>query len=266
MRSGLLAMPSNLLTQKLTRFEHLSLEIQRVVSRLLFILFGSLMSYLVFKRFKIRHPDLRRVRAEYRELLKCGEGPVIICSNHLTYVDSVIHSVFLGSTWDHIKNFHALPWHLPEKTHFYTNPISRALCYLGKSIPVLRSGTPAQSKRTMERIDHVLRRGDVISIFPEGMRSRSGRIDTENFAYASGQMLKTYPVSRAICIYLRSREGDGFTKFPAKDREYYIKLELLHLQSEHTGMRKAKDLSTQIIHKLKQMEDHFFEHEINCRQ
>ena len=251
-------MITNFANNPLSFFDKVNLEFQRVASRLLFVITGPLMNYMVFGKFKLRFEDIKEVRSTYRKMLSEGKGPILLCSNHLTYVDSVIQSVFLASIIGHLFKFSQLAWHLPEKSNFAHNFKWRTLCYLGKCIPVIRSGSREETKRVMQKMLYVLDRGDVISIFPEGTRSRSGLIDDENFSYGVGQILKHYDHSRILCIYMRDKNDGGFAKFPKKDADYYFKLEMFNPTSELKGNRKAKDLSTQVVKKLKEMEDQFF--------
>lgn len=241
----------------LTALDILSLEIQRVVSRLLFVLIGPIMSYMVFKKYKITASNLYEIRQKYRSLVKNGMGPVLICSNHLTYADSIIQSVFLSSPFGHFVRFNHLAWHLPEKSNFEHNFMWKIICYLGKCIPVVRSGSPQQSKHSLSKMKYVLGKGDVISVFPEGTRSRNGLVDDINFSYATGQILKDYESANVLCIYMRDKKNGSFAKFPQKNAEYYFEMSLIKINSEYKGMRRVKDISSIVIRQLKLMEENF---------
>ncbi len=41
-------------------------------------------------------------------------------------------------------------------------------------------------------------------IFPEGGRTRTGRVDTEGFSYGVGRFVKEFPDLKVMCLYLRA--------------------------------------------------------------
>lgn len=222
-------------------------------------MFGPLMSFVVFKIYKIKTDDLKGIRKKYRKFLNEGEGPLLICSNHLTRVDSLVQSAFFNSVWGYFLNYASLPWNLPEKTKFYHKWYFRLVCYLGKCIPVVRGGTSAQSKKTLKKMLHVLNKNDVLAIFPEGKRSRSGFVDTEDYSYGVGQLLKECPEARVLCVYLRGKKQNGFADFPLKGENFYFEMEMIKPQSDLRGLRQVRDYSSQVISKLKMMEEECFQ-------
>lgn len=233
------------------------LNIQRLLSKSLFFLFGPIISFVVFRYYGIKVDNLKSIRKRYKEILKEGEGPLIICSNHLTRVDSFVQSACLGSVWDYWFNYQSLPWNLPEKTKFYHKWYFRVICYLGKCIPVLRGAPSSEGKRTLNKMLHVLSKGDVLAIFPEGKRSRTGFVDTEDFSYGVGQLLTNCKDARILCIYLRGKKEGGFADFPVKGEEFYFKMEVVSPKSDLKGLRQTRDYSTQIITKLHSMEKEY---------
>lgn len=192
-----------------------------------------------------------------------------MCTNHLTFIDSLIQGAILNSMGGYLRDFSSLPWNLPESTNFAHNPIYRLICYLGKSIPVTRRASSKESKHTLAKMRYVLSRGDNISVFPEGKRSRNGRVDDKDFSYGAGQLLMPSPDGaqkesssvrevRVLCIYMRGMEFGGFAKFPPKGEKFYLKLALFEPYSDLQGRRWVRDVSTQIIGRLKAMEDEYF--------
>lgn len=245
----------------LTKREKLSLAIQEAVSYCLFLIFGPLI-FIIFKyKFKFQVDDLEAHRKKYQEILGQSRGPVLICTNHLTKIDSVIQAMIINSVGGYLLNFKSLPWNLPEKSNYYHKFMLRAFCYLGKCIPVQRMTGPHNKLKTMSRIQHVLSRGNVVSIFPEGTRSRSGLISTEDFSYGTGEILKKTDDATVICLYLRGRKNGGFANYPQAGERFYLKMESFAPVSEFSGLRRVKDISTQIIIKLKDMETEYFENE-----
>lgn len=250
----------------LSNKEKIVLAIQEAVSYCLFLIMGPLI-YILFKyKFKFQVDDLTAARKQYQEILSKCQGPVLICTNHLTLIDSVIQAVILNSIGGYLLNFSSLPWNLPEKSNYYHKFILRIFCYLGKCIPVQRMTCQQNKLKTMAKIEYVLSRRNVVSVFPEGTRSRNGLIADENFSYGSGEILKRIENATVICLYLRGRKNGGFANFPQAGESFYIKMEPFIPVSDFSGLRRVKDLSTQIINKLKQMEIEYFKNEKLHRQ
>lgn len=199
-------------------------------------------------------------------MVKNAKGPVIVCTNHLTLIDSIIQAVTLKSTPGYLLNFSAMPWNIPEKSNFYHKKSWRMVCYLGKCIPVQRMSGSQNAKKSLAKMSYVLNLGDVISLFPEGTRSRSGRIDDTDFSYGTGELLKDFKEATVICVYMRGRKNGGFADFPEKNQSFYFSLKSFSPVSEQSGLRRVRDLSTQIIQQLKQMELEYFQNEQLCRQ
>lgn len=250
----------------LTKKDKILLIIQGAVSHCLFLFLGPFVFLLFRYKFKYKVKNLNGARKRYRQILRDKKGPVILCTNHLTLIDSVIQAIIINSLGGYFLNFSSFPWNLPEKSNYYHKPLWRIFCYLGKCIPVQRMTGAANTKKTMAQIQYVLSRGDVISIFPEGTRSRTGIIDDQNFSYGTGEILKNMKLATVICIYLRGSRNGGFANFPDKNELFHIEIESFNPVSEYTGLRKVKDLSTQIIHQLKNMEAKYFELEATHRQ
>ena len=250
----------------LTKKDQYALNIQRAVSYCLFIFSATIILFLFQFIFKYKIDGLSEVRKKYKKILKNAKGSIILCTNHLTLIDSIVQFIVLNSITGYLLNFSSMPWNLPEKTNFYHKLSWRTLCYLGKCIPVQRMSDLKTRKKTIEKMQYVLEKGDVLSIFPEGKRSRNGLIDDSDFSYGAGDLLKNLEHPTVICTYLRGRNKGGFGKYPAKGELFYIDMESFVPISESTGLRRVKDLSTQIITKLKIMENKYFEYEATHRQ
>lgn len=236
----------------------ISLRLQRTLSYFGFAAFGPVLLALYRFRFRFSAHALKEVRAQYRALRAAHPGPLLICSNHLTLVDSIIQAVLLGSLWDYLKHPASLPWNLPEAKNFYHRWSWRLVCYLGRCIPVQRGGSTEQSKHAQARMQYVLDRGDAIAIFPEGKRSRNGRVDDRDFSYGVGQLLNQIPDAKVLCVYLRGMRFGGFADFPKIGERFYLQLQMLTPESASQGLRRARDLSAQVIARIKAMEADYF--------
>ena len=91
-------------------------------------------------------------------------GPAIVVANHLSFFDSV-----------------ALMFELPRpvafvgKAEYADNPVTRWLFCGAGMIPVRRQD-PSDLPHMFDEVAGVLGRGEAIGVFPEGTRSRDGRL------------------------------------------------------------------------------------------
>ena len=234
-----------------------TLALQRRVSFLFFPIVAPIALFWarVVKRLSIRDADA--VRARFTTLVEAEPGPILICSNHLTLLDTIIIVWALAPLPSYLWHYSRFPWSVPEKTNF-SSWFWRVASFLGKCVYVTRGGPREEVKRTLEKIAYLLRSGELVSIFPEGGRSRTARVDTENFTYGVGQIMQAVPEARVLCVYLRGRKQDGYTDYPHTGDEYSVEMEMLRPTTTATGLRGARDLATQIIRKLAEMENRYF--------
>lgn len=242
----------------MTRRRRAALELQRLVSFALLFVFAPVIVALYRWRWHYSAIDLAGVRRRFAQLRRDHPGPLLLCTNHLTLIDSIIQGVLLYPMHRYLTQVSALAWNLPERKNFNQNLAWRLTCYLGRCIPVTRGGTKEQRQIAQDSMRFVLERGDAIAIFPEGTRSRSGRIDPEEFSYASGQLYGMVPEATVVCIYLRGTTQGGFADFPPSRERFYLDMAVIKPQSEAKGLRQARDVSRQIIAKLVDMEKHYF--------
>jgi 1-acyl-sn-glycerol-3-phosphate acyltransferase len=234
------------------------LAIQRWLSFLFFPIVAptALFWARVVKRLSVRDRD--RVRARFTTLLGAEHGPVLICANHLTLLDTIIIVWALAPLHSYMLNYSLFPWSVPEKANFTRTWFWAAASFLGKCVYVTRGGPREEVKRTLRKIAYLLRAGELVSIFPEGGRSRTARVDTENFTYGVGQIVQAVPEARVLCVYLRGHRQEGFSDYPLTGDEYFVELEMIHPTTAASGLRGARDLATQIIQKLSEMENRYF--------
>ena len=234
-----------------------ALELQRILSFLLLFIFGSVCVVLFRVRFRYSAVDLKGLRRRYREIRQQHPGAMLLCTNHLTLIDSIVQAVMLCPLHRYLTNVSALPWNLPERKNFNHAFLWRLACYLGRCIPVTRGGTSEESRRTQARMKYVLNRGDIIAIFPEGKRSRTGLVDDEDFSYGTGHLMQLVPEATVLCVYLRGLNAAGFRDWPKNGERFHVDLQVLHPKTEMKGRRAVRDLSRQIVTQLKTMENNF---------
>ena len=102
--------------------------------------------------------DIERVGYEHLP----GEGPAILCPNHVSFLDSA----FLMLTLPRNISFVGKAEYLDSWKTKYLFPA------MGM-IPIDRSGG-SKSQAALDTAEQVLRRGELFGIFPEGTRSRDG--------------------------------------------------------------------------------------------
>ena len=204
-----------------------------------------------------RIEGLDEARRVYKEALADGR-PVVVCANHLTMVDSIyLHHAFASIT-DYLVSFRRFSWNVPAIENFKKNPFLRAVTYLGKTIPIDRSGDASHLKKVLEKIKYVVSHGDVCTLFPEGGRSRTGRVDPAKVTFGVGHILRDLDRPLVLCAYLRGARQETWSSVPARGDTLHLSVEVLEPKTQDKGLRASKDLARQVIAKLKDMEDAHF--------
>jgi 1-acyl-sn-glycerol-3-phosphate acyltransferase len=214
--------------------------------------------FMKFRGYRIR--DLDKIRRQWAGLQKNHRGPWLICGNHLTLIDSIIMIYALVSLGGHITKFHRLPWNLPERANFQQNIFMVLMCYLSKCIPVRRGGDREEMQETLACCNYLLAKQQILMIFPEGGRSRSGRIDPGNFSYGVGRFLQDHPECRVLCVYLRGDAQILHGDMPVRGETFTITMDaFLPDMPKGQGLRAQRGLAEQIVRRLAQMEEEYFD-------
>jgi len=217
----------------------------------------ALLSLAIRFRFRwtIRHH--RTLRRQFCDEIRQSPGPVMICANHLTMVDSVLIQWALAPTWWYLIHFKRVPWNIPERKNFAHGLLPRAGAYLAKCIPIIRGGDRKGISRVLAKLRFLLIRDHAILLFPEGGRSRTGRIDDANPALGAGRLIKGLPTARVLCVYLRGDHQQTYSKLPIQGEHFYCKTSWLVPHTTSTGLRGSVEISSQIINRLKTMEEDY---------
>lgn len=244
---------------KLPFRSRVGLTLQRQVGRALGVLWIPAAAFLLRFVMGYQVRDVGEVRRRFRQLVD-DDRPLLICANHLTMVDSALVAWALGGSWWYVFNYRRMPWNLPERENFAFNWINRFAAWVVKCIPVTRGGSREKVTHALERVRHVLSRGETALVFPEGGRSRSGRVEPESAAYGVGRLLNSVPQCRTLCVYLRGDRQETWSTAPPRGDCFSVKFELFEPRTENTGLRAARDLARQIVEKLHIMEtEHLME-------
>jgi len=234
------------------------LALQRAVAHALAPL--STLAVVGFLRFGLRLSleDAEATRSAYRRIWRESRAPLLVCANHLTMIDSALVAWALGSPLWYVGHFSALPWNVPERTHFASTRLRRALAWIYKCLPIVRGGRREDVAGTLARFSWLLSRGEAGLIFPEGGRSRSGRVDLENAAWGVGRVVRGLPGCRVLCVYLRGDHQEGYSALPARGDRLRVRVAEIEPKSDLGGLRGSREVARQIAAKLAQMEEDYF--------
>ncbi len=194
------------------------------------------------------------IRREYRRIRGESDAPLVVCANHLTMLDSAVVAWALGSPGWYLRNFASLPWNVPEWRNFGSSRIRRVLVYLMRCIPITRGSNRGEVAGVLERVRSVLLMGDVVLIFPEGGRARSGRVEVENAAHGVGRIVGSVPGCRVLCLYVRGASQNSMSDVPARGETFRVMTSLLEPRSSKRGVRASLDISRQIVEELATLE------------
>lgn len=242
----------------LSRRERFALWMQRAVSRVtsFFWIPASAFTMRFLLGYRIRNAS--RLRKRFRSLIRESDGPVLICANHLTMVDSALVAWALGGTWWSVFNFRWVPWNLPEVTNFASGGLAQLATWLTKCIPIRRGGRREEVSSALRRVQHLLSRGETALIFAEGGRSRTGRVEPDSVAHGMGRIAASVAGCKALCVYLRGDRQQSWSMLPVVGDSFYVDIDMFEPTSDSSGMRRSRDFARQIGERLAAMEEKYF--------
>lgn len=211
--------------------------------------------------YRIR--DLHNIRREIARTVRQHNGPWLICANHLTLIDSFILAYAMFPVYRYMLQYSLIPWNVPEQANFNRGILLSFLCYLVKCIPVKRGGDRHSVKRSMDKCAYLLNHGQNLMIFPEGTRSRTGRVSSENCTYHVGRLVNKTPDVRVLCIYLRGDRQKAYSNFPKLGETFTLTARQCRPKTGLRGLRAHRDCARQIIDQLSKMEIAYFD---SCRK
>ncbi len=108
-----------------------------------------------------------------REVINREDGPYVFASNHTTMFDSgfIDGLIFFRRG---MKSYYNLPFHTPEYGNFYKNSILSFYMNHVKCIPLMRGKGLNQPAQLL--VEEKLKTNGIVHIFPEGTRSRTGKL------------------------------------------------------------------------------------------
>ncbi|MCD4750588.1 MAG: 1-acyl-sn-glycerol-3-phosphate acyltransferase [Thermoanaerobaculales bacterium] len=217
----------------------------------------TLISFVVRVKYRWSIVDHRRIRRQFRSEIRDAPGPVMVCANHLTMVDSPLIAWALAPSWWYLAHFKKVPWNVPERKNFAHKLLPRVGAYLAKCIPVIRGGDRTKISLVLKKLRHLLTHRHAVLMFPEGGRSRTGRVCNTNPALGTGRLIKGLPGARVLCVYLRGDHQDQYSNFPVHGENFYCATSWLEPRTEHEGLRGSVEISEQIMHRIQEMEEDY---------
>lgn len=202
--------------------------------------------------------ELAETRRTYRRIREESDAPLLICANHLTLIDSLLIGLALSGTVRYLTDFDSLPWNVPEESNFANTPLNRVLAYLAKCVPIRRGGSREDVAGVLKRMTHLLGRGEVALVFPEGGRSRAGRIEAASAGWGVGRIVSGLEGCRVLCVYLRGDHQKTFSDWPIDGERFHISTRCIEPKSDARGVRGTRDISNQIVSALATLESEYF--------
>jgi 1-acyl-sn-glycerol-3-phosphate acyltransferase len=242
------------LRMALTKREILGLKFQAAVDWVAFPFIGPATVFWIRWLHGHRIDRLAEVRRTFKRAV-ATRRPMVICANHLTMVDSLIIHHSLCSVVTMFFHFRLFSWNVPAIENFKKSSVLRLYTFLGKTVPIDRTGSPEHHRNVLDKLTHLVAHGQVCTLFPEGGRSRTGTIQIDQVTYGVGQILKDQENPLVVCVYVRGNSQKSYSYYPARNDPIYVDAQILEPKTEATGLRAIRDLSRQVITKLKEMED-----------
>jgi len=238
---------------------HRKLVLQREISRLLSPLAVLVIEIALRRVLGYQIEDLRGFRREYRRVCLTRDGPLMICANHLTMIDSLVIAWALGSPWWYLRHFKTLPWNVPERSIFAATRFMRLAIYVLKCLPVERGGNRLEVAEVLSRLTRAVSNHEVALIFPEAGRSRTGRVDPNSAASGVGRIYRSVPNCRVICVYLRGDHQDDYSDMPVRGERFRGSVSVIEPKTSYRGLRASRDIAFQIAQRLANMEQEYFD-------
>jgi 1-acyl-sn-glycerol-3-phosphate acyltransferase len=227
------------------------LMIQRIWGWIVVLPFCYFMVVLLRFVGNYRIKNIQSIRKMYRDLAR-DPSPLLICSNHLTFIDSIL------IIWALAPNYRKFTWNLPAGDFFKKKWLYRLVAYLGKCIFIHRDGSKRHLNAILNLCQDLLSQKEVVTIFPEGKRSRTGRFDLQHLTHGVGRIVSHVPGCRVLCLYIRGDRQETFSNYPPRGSTFHVDYQLTRPQTSQKGREAYHDVTFQIAQVIKSMEDRYF--------
>ncbi len=204
-----------------------------------------------------RIADLANIRHRFREVSD-RPGPLLICANHLTYIDSMLMIWAFGSVRWYWTHYSRLSWNLPAEDVFGRKRLFRAVAAISKCIFVNREGSLRHKDDILRLCRDLLAAGEIVTIFPEGGRSRTGRFEVEKLTSGAGKIVAGLGDCRVLCVYLRSDRQERYANYPPRGSEFHVDMAIMEFDAEATANLSYREITAAIGERISQLEQHYF--------
>lgn len=243
-------------------------NLQAFVCHILLLPFCSVLLVLmkIWRGYTIE--NMTEIRAEFRRIWEEKErdnAPLIICANHLTFIDSALIIWALASNWWYLFNYKAFTWNLPAGDFFKKKLHYHLTLYLTKCIFLDRKGSSAHKNAVLNLCRYLLEKGNIVLIFPEGQRSRTGTFDEERLRFGVGKIVASLENAQILCIYLRGDKQETFSNYPPKNSRFNLQMKLIapEISAEISKKQASVEIVKQIGAIIKGLENDYFIEKIN---
>jgi hypothetical protein len=96
-------------------------------------------------------------------------------------------------------------------------------------------------------------------VFPEGQRSRTGRVELESAAYGVGRIVGSLAGCRVLCVYLRGEGQETYSDAPRRGERFRGRMALIEPKSDQPGLRGSLDIARQVVAQLVELERSHFD-------
>lgn len=233
------------------------LNFQRTISFLALIPFCYSIIFIFKYIMGYQIEGKQRIRSQFKEIIK-EKKPLIICSNHLTFIDSALIIWALAPNIWYQFNYKYFSWNLPAGDFFGKKFYYRVIAFLSKCIFIHRDATPAHHNEILSICKNLLLKGEIITIFPEGKRSRSGRFEPSKMTYGVGKIIQNVSECRVLCVYVRGDKQESYSNYPLKNSHFYMSMNLVTPKTELSGREGCSEIVEQIAKVIKSQEEEYF--------
>jgi 1-acyl-sn-glycerol-3-phosphate acyltransferase len=164
----------------------------------------------------------------------------------------------MAPNWWYLFHYRYFSWNLPAGDFFKKRMIFRVVAYLTKCIFIHRDGSKEHKNDILARCRFLVERGNALTIFPEGTRSRTGRFETAKITYGVGKLVSSIPHSRVLCVYLRGHRQTTFSNYPPKNSRFSVRFKLIDPRSQKSGKDAYYETAQRIAHTIHSLEEQYF--------
>ncbi|MEO6392969.1 MAG: 1-acyl-sn-glycerol-3-phosphate acyltransferase [Pyrinomonadaceae bacterium] len=234
-----------------------SVRIQTAICWLMLLPFGGFLTLLLLaKGYRIKNK--REIRRRFAQMMRDSDRPLLLCSNHLTFIDSALIIVALGSNWWYLFHYQAFPWNLPAGDFFKKKLKYHVTLFLMKCIFIHRDGSSEHKNAVLGLCRYLLNDRQNVLVFPEGQRSRSGRFAADALTLGASRLVSTVPDCRVLCLYLRSAKQETYSNYPPAGAHFSLGMKMIEPATEKSGKDGLLDLTEQIGATIAGLEAEFF--------